>query len=64
MVMLHIKLKGIIKCSNIVANILLADPSPPPQDPKGWGQKVKSQLFQNIVMLHIRLKRIQPNAAA
>ena len=26
---------------------------------RGWGQKVKIQLFQNIVMLHIILKRIQ-----
>ena len=26
---------------------------PPPQ---GWGQKVKIQLFQNMVMLHIKLK--------
>ena len=28
-VMLHIKLKGITKCSNMVANILQADPPPP-----------------------------------
>ena len=28
-----------------------------------WGQKVKIQLFQNTVMLHIKLKRIT-NAAA
>ena len=28
MVMLHIKLKGITKCSSMVANILPADPSP------------------------------------
>ena len=27
--MFHIKLKGITKCSNIVANILPADPPPP-----------------------------------
>ena len=27
---LHIKLNGITKCSNMVANILSADPSPPP----------------------------------
>ena len=30
------------KCSNIVANILPADPPPP----LGWGQKVKNRLFQ------------------
>ena len=29
MVMLHIKLYGIMKCSNMVANILSADPHPP-----------------------------------
>ena len=97
--MLHIKLKGITKCSNIVANILPADPPPstlgirsigqnliyaehghvayqikgnhemlqhgskyfarrPSHDPRRWGQKVKIQLFQNMVMLHIRLKGI------
>ena len=30
----------------------------PPPIPWGWGQYVKIQLFQNIVMLHIKLKRI------
>ena len=44
MVMLHIKLNGITKCSNMVANILSADPSPDPRD-----QKVIIQLFQNNV---------------
>ena len=29
----------------------------------GWGQKVKIELFQNTVMLHIKLKRIT-NAAS
>ena len=33
MVMLHIKLNGIMKCSNMVANILSADP----HDPRGMG---------------------------
>ena len=48
-VMLHIKLKGITKCSNMVANILAEDPPPPPPtDPR-----VKIQLLQNMVMLHI-----------
>ena len=37
-------------------------PSPTPPDPGGWGQKVSIQLFQNMVMLHIRLKGIT-NAA-
>ena len=29
---------------------------PPSPDPGVWGQKVKIQLFQNMVMLHIKLK--------
>ena len=33
MVMLHIKLQGITKCSNMVANIFTAEPRP-----WGWGQ--------------------------
>ena len=42
------------ECSNMVANILLADPLPlPPLDPGGWDQKVKIQVFLNIIMLHI-----------
>ena len=65
MVMLHIKLKGITKCSNMVANILPADPPTHTHthDPRGWGQKVKIQLFQNMVMLLIKLKGIS-NAAS
>ena len=34
---------------------------PPPSsrhDPRGWGQKVKVQLFQNMAMLHIKFKGI------
>ena len=91
MVMLHIKLNGIAKCSSMVAIILPADryptPSPTPLT-LGLGQRskikffkvanilpkdsypsilgmckwVKIQLFQNMVMLHIILKRIT-NAA-
>ena len=34
MVMLHIKFKGITKCSNMVANILPTDL----YDPRGWGK--------------------------
>ena len=52
--MLHITLKRIK-----VANILPADP-PPPLD--SGGQKVKIQLFQNMVLLHIKLKEMK-NAA-
>ena len=59
-VMLHIKFTGITKCSNMLANILPADPLP--HYPRGWRQKVKIQLFQNNVMLHIKLKGIT-NAA-
>ena len=35
--MLHIKLKGNMKGSNLVANVLPAD-QPVPHDPRGWGQ--------------------------
>ena len=54
--MLHIKLKGITGAAtcNMVANIMPADPPPPPPG----GQKVKIQLFQNMVLLHIKLKAI------
>ena len=38
-------------CSNMVAIILPVDPTP-----DLGGQKVKIQLFQNMVMLHIKLK--------
>ena len=41
------------KCSNMVATFLPADPNP-----GDCGQKVKFQLFQNTVMLHIKLKGI------
>ena len=98
MVMLHIKLKGITKCSIIVANILPAAPLnlPVPHPRKGstglnivmlnikltgitnaatWHQmfcpqtplsnytrgrgiKVKIHLFQNMVLLHSKFKKI------
>ena len=53
---LHIKLNGITKCSNMVANILSADP-PPPLGPSG--RQVKIQLFQDHVMLYIKFKGMQ-----
>ena len=56
MITLHIKLKGITKCNNMVANILPAEPhtlSPLTPQPWGWDQKVKIQLNQNMAMLHI-----------
>ena len=37
--------------------LLQADPLPP-HDPRGWGQLVKIKLFQNMVMLHIKLNAI------
>ena len=58
MVMLHIKLKGNYACSNMEANILITHAATwkqifLPADPHwGWGQNVKIQLFQNMVMLH------------
>ena len=36
---------------------------PPPPRPWGWDQKVKIQLFQNMVMLHIKLKGVMNTAA-
>ena len=53
--MLHIKLKRITGAAtcNMVANIMPADPHPHP-----GGQKVKIQLFQNMVIVHIKLKAI------
>ena len=41
------------KCCNFVENILPADLHPSHPDPGGWGQKIKIQLFQNMVMLNI-----------
>ena len=53
MVMLHIKLKALTKCNNLVANFARRTPMT-----LGDGSKGKLQLFQNMVMLHIQLKRI------
>ena len=50
------------ECNSMVANVLPADTLHLPLNPWGFGQKVKIQLFQNIVMLHITLKGIT-NAA-
>ena len=36
--------------------------TPRPPLPRTWGKKVKIQLFQNIVMLHIKLKGIKTAA--
>ena len=44
------------ECSNMVASILPADP--PPNPCGGGDQKVKIHLFQNMVMLHIKLNGI------
>ena len=63
MVMLHIKINGTTKCSNMVANFA-ADPQPPiaTTTPGGLCQKVIIQLFQNMVILHIKLKGIMNSA--
>ena len=55
MVMLHIKSIGIRKFSNMVAIFFPADP-PIPFYPRS--QKVKIQLFRNMVMLDIKLTGI------
>ena len=49
------------KCSNVVANIWPADPPPPPSTPPTlWmGSIGQNSLVQNMVMLHIKLKRIK-----
>ena len=46
---LHINLNGIIKCSCNVANIL------PPDPPVPIRQKVRIHIFQNNVIMHIKL---------
>ena len=46
------KIKGNQDCSNMVANILPADPLPPP--PLGKGPQIKINFFQNMLMLHIK----------
>ena len=70
MVMLHIRLKGITEYFNMVANILPPDPNPltlgvgpkviihlTPPPPQPWGHKSQNSTFyQNMVMLHIKLK--------
>ena len=48
------------ECSNMVANILPTDPLP---DSGAWDQKVIFQLFQNMDMLHIKLKGMTHAAA-
>ena len=40
----------------MVVSSLYVDPPPPP--PPGWGLKVKIELSQNMVMLHIKLKEM------
>ena len=52
------------QCNNMLANILPGDPFLPPPQPRGWGQTVKIQLFQNIVMVHIKLNQICSNMKA
>ena len=54
------QIKGNQVCSNMVANILPADPSPPPPPPPHT--HTHTHLPQNMVMLHIKLKVVR-NAA-
>ena len=54
-VMLHIKLKGITKCSNIVGNILPANPLP--HDPKGWVKRSKFIFFSENGHVVYQVKR-------
>ena len=53
---LHIayQIKWNHECSNMEASIFTCRPPPYPR-PRVWGRKVKIQLFQNMVMLHIKL---------
>ena len=58
------QIKGNDTCNNMVVNSLptnpSADPLPSPPPPRHWGlcQKVKIQFFQDMVMLHFKLKGI------
>ena len=71
--MLHINLKGIKKCSNMVANIfkiqlfhnmaimhinLKGITNAANIYHRGMGSKVQNSTFQNMVMLHIKLNGI------
>ena len=56
------RIKGNNECSNMVANILPADPHLPNPNPGMWGQNVKIQLFQNMVLLIIKLKEMEHRA--
>ena len=57
------QIKGNDKCSNMVANILPADPSKPPiPDPGDGVKKSKFKFFQNMFLLHIKLKGITDTA--
>ena len=46
--------KGNRQCSNMVANILSGVPNHPRS--RGWGQKVKILILQNMVMLNVKFK--------
>ena len=62
MVMFAYQIKENHKYSNMVANNLPKDPYPPHPLTLGLGSKGQNKLFHNMVMLHIKLKRIK-NAA-
>ena len=54
------QIEGNHKCSNLVANISPADP-PPPHRILGI-KRSKFKLFQNVVMLHNKLKKMEHRA--
>ena len=62
--MLHINLKGITKCSSMVANILPADPYPTTH-PRPWGLShlVEVQLFSEHGHVTYQIKDRITNAA-
>ena len=53
MVMLHIKIKENHECSNVVANILPADPPPPPTHPSLWMGSVGKKIVFFSVHGHV-----------
>ena len=59
--MLHIKIKRVTNAATWKQILCLQTPylGPPPLPQTcGWGQKVKIKLFQNMVILHLKLNAI------
>ena len=55
MFMLHIRLKGIMQCSNLVSKIFPADP-PPPSRPWGMGSKVRNSTLSEYGHVAYQIK--------